>query len=290
MPLHTSFQAAPERSGAVLFTPCPADRRLLQPKTASENAFQSPLRRRLETFPKRAFRSVGKPPANRSFDFGRRLPPLSAVALLGSSSKALFNFAPRELLSITQAKFLCKRLFRVLLKSFLIKTTEHYGPAVILRDPMITSLRIAVDVFDPVETPFNCTPDGRFGMLQLALHSNHPFDCFAGFSFNCFSDSQLLLPSTGFGCNEPGDLLLKRQRQHFRTKCPAPRVISVVYRGILPPNDKDALFLGIDVSAQVIVLKNRTFPNSILSSRLFFSFRSSKINKNAYPSPKRGGI
>ena len=36
----------------------------------------------------------------------------------GSSSKALFNFAPRELLSITQAKFLCKRLFRVLLKSF----------------------------------------------------------------------------------------------------------------------------------------------------------------------------
>ena len=38
----------------------------------------------------------------------------------GSSSKALFNFAPRELLSITQAKFLCKRLFRVLLKSFLI--------------------------------------------------------------------------------------------------------------------------------------------------------------------------
>lgn len=60
--------------------------------------------------------------------------------------------------------------------------------------------------------------------------------------------------------------------------------------GILPPNDKDALFLGIDVSAQVIVLKNRTFPNSILSSRLIFSFRSSKINKNAYPSPKRGGI
>ena len=37
----------------------------------------------------------------------------------GSSSKALFNFAPRELLSITQAKFLRKRLFRVLLKSFL---------------------------------------------------------------------------------------------------------------------------------------------------------------------------
>ena len=39
--------------------------------------------------------------------------------ILGSSSKALFNFAPRELLSITQAKFLCKRLVRVLLKSFL---------------------------------------------------------------------------------------------------------------------------------------------------------------------------
>ena len=37
----------------------------------------------------------------------------------GSSSKALSNFAPRELLSITQAKFLCKRLFRVLLKRFL---------------------------------------------------------------------------------------------------------------------------------------------------------------------------
>lgn len=40
------------------------------------------------------------------------------MALQGSSSKALFNFAPRELLSITQSKFLCKRLFRVLLKSF----------------------------------------------------------------------------------------------------------------------------------------------------------------------------
>ena len=40
------------------------------------------------------------------------------VSLQGSSSKALSNFAPRELLSITQAKFLCKRLFRVLLKSF----------------------------------------------------------------------------------------------------------------------------------------------------------------------------
>jgi hypothetical protein len=37
----------------------------------------------------------------------------------GSSSKALFNFALRELLSITQAKLLHKRLFRVLLKSFL---------------------------------------------------------------------------------------------------------------------------------------------------------------------------
>ena len=47
---------------------------------------------------------------------------LSSEAVLGfegSSSKALSNFAPRELLSITQAKFLCKRLFRVLLKSFL---------------------------------------------------------------------------------------------------------------------------------------------------------------------------
>ena len=40
------------------------------------------------------------------------------VTTKGSSSKALFNFAPRELLSITQAKFLYKRLFRVLLKSF----------------------------------------------------------------------------------------------------------------------------------------------------------------------------
>ena len=44
---------------------------------------------------------------------------LFLITALGSSSKALFNFAPRELLSITQAKFLCKRLFRVLLKSFL---------------------------------------------------------------------------------------------------------------------------------------------------------------------------
>lgn len=43
---------------------------------------------------------------------------LIVIAFFGSSSKALFNFAPRELLSITQAKFLCKRLFRVLLKSF----------------------------------------------------------------------------------------------------------------------------------------------------------------------------
>ena len=37
---------------------------------------------------------------------------------VGSSSKAIFNFALRELLSITRTKFLCKRLFRVLLKSF----------------------------------------------------------------------------------------------------------------------------------------------------------------------------
>ena len=44
---------------------------------------------------------------------------LQSVCSQGSSSKALSNFAPRELLSITQAKFLCKRLFRVLLKSFL---------------------------------------------------------------------------------------------------------------------------------------------------------------------------
>ena len=43
----------------------------------------------------------------------------SLYPIEGSSSKALSNFAPRELLSITQAKFLCKRLFRVLLKSFL---------------------------------------------------------------------------------------------------------------------------------------------------------------------------
>ena len=49
-----------------------------------------------------------------------RLETMVRVHLLqGSSSKALFNFASRELLSITQAKFLCKRLFRVLLKSFL---------------------------------------------------------------------------------------------------------------------------------------------------------------------------
>ena len=41
-----------------------------------------------------------------------------AIAAKGSSSKALFNFTPRELSSITQAKLLHKRLFRVLLKSF----------------------------------------------------------------------------------------------------------------------------------------------------------------------------
>ena len=46
--------------------------------------------------------------------------PISFFAqIIGSSSKALSYFAPRELLSITQVKFLCKRLFRVLLKSFL---------------------------------------------------------------------------------------------------------------------------------------------------------------------------
>ena len=44
---------------------------------------------------------------------------ITSFKIQGSSSKALSNFAPRELLSITQAKFLCKRLFRVLLKSFL---------------------------------------------------------------------------------------------------------------------------------------------------------------------------
>ena len=56
-----------------------------------------------------------------SAHFAVRFRPNSAITLFsqGSSSKALFNFAPRELLSITQAKFLCKRLFRVLLKSFL---------------------------------------------------------------------------------------------------------------------------------------------------------------------------
>ena len=43
----------------------------------------------------------------------------ACVEAQGSSSKALFNFTPRELSSITQAKLLHKRLFRVLLKSFL---------------------------------------------------------------------------------------------------------------------------------------------------------------------------
>ena len=51
-------------------------------------------------------------------------PPLDVAELLGSSSKALSNFAPRELLSITQAKLLCKRLFRVLLKSFLNRLVD----------------------------------------------------------------------------------------------------------------------------------------------------------------------
>ena len=61
----------------------------------------------------------------------------SGYSLYGSSSKALFNFAPRELLSITQAKFLCKRLFRVLLKSFLmpIKTAS-------LTDSMWSSVKV----------------------------------------------------------------------------------------------------------------------------------------------------
>ena len=49
--------------------------------------------------------------------------------LKGSSSKALFNFALRELLSITQAKFLCKRLFRVLLKSFLSSPSTRSSPS-----------------------------------------------------------------------------------------------------------------------------------------------------------------
>ena len=47
------------------------------------------------------------------------------IKFQGSSSKALSNFAPRELLSITQAKFLCKRLFRVLLKSFLREANDR---------------------------------------------------------------------------------------------------------------------------------------------------------------------
>ena len=51
---------------------------------------------------------------------------------LGSSSKALSNFAPRELLSITQAKFLCKRLFRVLLKSFLWLYRVKMSPCLVM--------------------------------------------------------------------------------------------------------------------------------------------------------------
>ena len=58
--------------------------------------------------------------ATRKRDHGELVNDLLQIGgtIKGSSSKALFNFAPRELLSITQAKFLCKRLFRVLLKSF----------------------------------------------------------------------------------------------------------------------------------------------------------------------------
>ena len=56
---------------------------------------------------------------NVRLNLGKKIFATGSSSLEGSSSKALFNFALRELLSIKQAKFLCKRLFRVLLKSFL---------------------------------------------------------------------------------------------------------------------------------------------------------------------------
>ena len=71
----------------------------------------------LDRSPKR-LELISKQLADQSLSF-ERFPAVDGHKLTkGSSSKALFNFAPRELLSITQAKFLCKRLFRVLLKSF----------------------------------------------------------------------------------------------------------------------------------------------------------------------------
>ena len=61
-------------------------------------------------------------------------------------------------------------------------------------------------------------------------------------------------------------------------------------QGCVPRTSVMNLFLGIDVSAQVIVLKKSNISEFDLKLALVFFFSSSKINKNAYPSPKRGGI
>ena len=78
----------------------------------------------------------------------------------------------------------------------------------------------------------------------------------------------------------------ENERYFFMYGCPTR--LFPKRQGCVPRTSVMNLFLGIDVSAQVIVLKNRTLPNSILNSRLFFSFRSSKINKNANPLPRGG--
>lgn len=53
-------------------------------------------------------------------------------------------------------------------------------------------------------------------------------------------------------------------------------------QGYVPRTSVMNLFLGIDVSAQVIVLKKPNIAEFDLKLALvFFSFRSSKINKNA---------
>lgn len=60
-------------------------------------------------------------------------------------------------------------------------------------------------------------------------------------------------------------------------------------QGCVPRTSVMNLFLGIDVSAQVIVLKNRTLPNSILNSRLFFFlFAPQKLTKMLNPLPREG--
>lgn len=58
--------------------------------------------------------------------------------------------------------------------------------------------------------------------------------------------------------------------------------------GILPPNDKDVIFLGIDVSAQVIVLKKSNISEFDLKLALVFSFPPQKLTKMLTPLPREG--